>query len=305
MSATVIQDDFLAPEAIADPFPLFDALRSEDPVHWSEAHNAWLLTRYDDVTEAFKDPRLSSDRVRPLLKRMDAKKRANVGEMLQMMADWMVVTDPPAHTRLRKLAAGAFQPGKIAGMEGQIAKLVDELLETFVKKSRDDLILHFAYPLPAIVIAELIGAPPEDRDRFRLWSDELALVAFGAGGEARTDRHERAARGLEELIEYFDERIEISREKPGDDMISRLLEPDEKGDQLNDAEVRGMCSLMLFAGHETTTNLIANGTLALLRNPDQMQRLRDDPSLTSKAVEELLRFDGPIKILIRWVVEDL
>jgi cytochrome P450 len=190
-------------------------------------------------------------------------------------------------------------------MEAQIAQLVDELLGRFVEKCRDDLILHFAYPLPAIVIAELIGAPPEDRDRFRLWSDELALVAFGAGGEARTDRHERAARGLEELIEYFDERIEISRETPGDDMVSRLLEPDDKGDQLSDAEVRGMCALMLFAGHETTTNLIANGTLALMQNPDQLARLRDDPSLTNKAVEEILRFVGPIKILHRNVLEDM
>lgn len=303
VSASALQDDLLDPTVIADPFPTFAALRSEDPVHWSEAHGAWLVSRYDDVAMGFTDPRLSSDRVRPLLEVLDPDRRRHIEPVLELMTDWMVLTDPPVHTRLRRLANAAFQPGRIATMESGISALVQELLDEFVAKGHRDLILHFAYPLPATVIADLIGAPPEDRNRFRLWSDELSLVAFGAGGEARVDRHERAARGLGELFEYFDGLIEHAREQPGDDMISRLLEPGEDGDRLSDLEIRAMCTLMLFAGHETTTTLIGSGMLALLRHPDQLERLRADPSAAGRAVEELLRYDGPVKVLIRWVTE--
>lgn len=305
MSASAIEDDLLTRDAIADPYPVFARLRHEDPMHWSDAHNAWLLSRYDDVNAAFKDPRLSSDRVRPLLRLMDAdERRSHSGGILETIAEWMVLTDPPAHTRLRRLASGAFLPNRINALEGRIAAIVDELLDRFVAERRDDLILHFAYPLPATVIAELLGAPLEDRDRFRLWSDELALVAFGAGGEARAERHERAARGLAEMTSYFDELIERARRRPGDDMLSRMLEPDETGDRLTHDELRAMAALMLFAGHETTTNLLASGLLALIRHPTELERLRADPSLAPKAIEELLRYDGPVKVLIRWVVED-
>jgi cytochrome P450 len=274
-------------------------------VHWSEAHQAWLITRYDDVSAAFQNKAFSNDRVRPVLER---KRRAGddsaASGVLGLMTGWMVVNDPPVHTRLRKLAAGAFKGQRIASMSEQITAIVDAHIDRFLEGSGpQDLISEVAYPLPATVIATLLGAPPQDRDRFREWSDELALVAFGTGGVARADRHERALRGLREMDVYFRALIERRRAEPGDDMLSALIAR-EGDDLLSDDELVGMCALLLFAGHETTTNSIANATLALLRHPAQLTRLRADPGLIGTAVEELLRYDGPIKILNRWVVAD-
>jgi cytochrome P450 len=271
-------------------------------VHWSEVHRAWLITRYADVSAAFQNKAFSNDRVRPVLAR---KRGTGAAEgVLGLMTGWMVVNDPPVHTRLRKLAAGAFKGQRIAGMNETITGIVDEHIEAFLRlDGPQDLISEVAYPLPATIIATMLGAPPEDRDRFRAWSDELALVAFGAGGANRADRHERALRGLEEMRAYFGRLIEQRRSDPGEDMLSALMAR-EGDDLLDDDELTAMCALLLFAGHETTTNSIANSVLALLRHPDQLRRLRAEPELIGPAVEELLRFDGPIKVLNRWVVAE-
>src|SRR4051794_25550509 len=247
--------------------------------------------------------RLSSDRVRPLLEVMPEERRKTVGPVYDMMTGWMVVTDPPDHRRLRSLAAGAFNPKRVAAMEGQIQVLIDGLLDEFIAEGHDDLIANFTYPLPATVIAKLIGAPEEDTWRFRDWSLALAHVAFGAGGEERDDRHARALEGLEQMVEYFGELLELRRHDPGEDMISDLLQEDPKWGRLTDEEIKGMCALMLFAGHETTTSTIASAVLTLLQHPDQLELLRADPDgLAGGAAEESLRFEGAIKILHRWTV---
>ncbi|MBP2367810.1 cytochrome P450 [Pseudonocardia parietis] len=306
---TAFTDDLLTPAASGDPYPLLHALRETDPVHWSAAHRAWLITRYDDNSASFQNKAFSSDRVRPLLAaRADRPERAREPSasdtVLGLIADWMVVSDPPAHTRLRKLAAGAFKGQRIAAMTEQITAIVDTHIDGFLQESGPaDLIAGIAYPLPATVIATMLGAPPEDRDRFREWSDELALVAFGTGGAARADRHERALRGLQEMAAYFRSLVEYRRREPGEDMLSALMAK-EGDDRLSDDELVAMCALLLFAGHETTTNSIANSILALLRHPEQLERLRAEPELIGTAVEELLRFDGPIKVLNRWVVAE-
>jgi cytochrome P450 len=300
-----LEDDLLAPGPTEDPYPVLAALRREDPVHWSASHRAWLLTRYEDVSNAFTDPRLSSQRVGPLLEALDDHRRARLAPVLNTMIDWMVLSDPPAHDRLRRLANNAFKQQRVNAMGEQIERLVDELLHDFVTSGHRDLITHFAYPLPATVIGQLLGAPIADRDLFRAWSDELALVAFGVGGDDRPDRHERALRGLEEMLGYFRSLAERARETPGDDIVSLLLERDESGDGLDEDELTGMCALLLFAGHETTSNLIANGVLTLLRHPEQLALVRANPRLINTAVEELLRYDGPVKIITRWVLEDL
>ncbi|MHA6626398.1 cytochrome P450 [Pseudonocardia sichuanensis] len=309
MTSVAIDDDLLTAEATADPYPPFARLRDQDPVRWSARHRAWLLTRYDDVSAAFQNKALSNDRVRPLLaarrQRGEPPREASAADrVLELIGEWMVVSDPPAHTRLRRLAAGAFKGQRISAMGEQIAALVDELVEAF---TGGDLISEIAYPLPATVIATMLGAPVADRDRFREWSDELALVAFGTGGDARAERHERALRGLREMDAYFRELIALRRREPAEDMLTALMAADgdsAAGDRLSDDELVSMCALLLFAGHETTTNSIANATLALLRHPDQLARLRADPELIAPAVEELLRFDGPIKVLNRWVVAE-
>lgn len=304
MSA-VADQDLLSPELTEDPYAYFAGLRATDPVHWAEANKAWLLTRYDDVVAAYADPRLSSDRVRPLLGVLPEQRRAEYGPMLETIGHWMVVTDPPAHTRLRKLANHAFRQQRVNAMGSWIGELVDQLLDDFVASGSDDFLNDVAYPLPAAVIARMMGAPQEDRGKFQHWSDELALVAFSAGGEDRASRYTRALAGVRELQEYLGGLIERRRREPGEDMISLLLGGvAEDGDHLDDAELMALCSLILFAGHETTTNLVCNALVALDRHPAELARLREDPSLVNRAVEEVLRFEGPIKIIIRWVVED-
>ncbi|MEJ2865292.1 cytochrome P450 [Actinomycetospora flava] len=296
-----LPDDLLTPEAVRDPDGAAAVLREHDPVHWSPTHRAWLVTRFDDVVAAFRNPALSSDRVRPLMTRASGAPSRRV---LGLISEWMVVTDPPAHTRLRRLAGAAFKQQQIAAMEERIQGLVDELVDAFLADEGTDLVAGVAYPLPAIVIAEMLGAPPADRDRFRAWSDELALVAFGAGGDARPDRHERALRGLEEMAGYFRELVAHRRREPGGDMLSAMIGEGSDPEALSDDELVGMCALLLFAGHETTTNAIANAVRLLTADPALRDRVRDDPALVNPAVEEALRLVGPIKVLVRWVVED-
>jgi cytochrome P450 len=198
----------------------------------------------------------------------------------------------------------------VSAKNGWIGELVEELLDDFVASGGDDFLAGLAYPLPAAVIARMMGVPQQDRGMFQHWSDELALVAFGAGGQDRAGRYARALAGVRELQEYLAGLIERRRREPGEDMISLLLGSaageggDEDGDHLDDAELMALCSLILFAGHETTTNLLCNAIVALDRHPAELARLRADPSLVNRAVEEVLRFEGPIKILIRWVVQD-
>jgi cytochrome P450 len=308
--SAVADQDLLSPELTEDPFAYYAELRASDPVHWAPASKAWLLTRYDDVVAAFGDPRLSSDRVRPLLEVLPAQRRAEYGPMLEIISRWMVVTDPPVHTRLNRLASRAFRQQRVSAMSGWIGELVDELLDDFVASGGDDFLAGLAYPLPAAVIARMMGVPQQDRGMFQHWSDELALVAFGAGGQDRAGRYARALAGVRELQGYLAGLIERRRREPGEDMISLLLDgatgegADEDGDHLDDAELMALCSLILFAGHETTTNLLCNAIVALDRHPAELARLRADPSLVNRAVEEVLRFEGPIKILIRWVVQD-
>jgi cytochrome P450 len=303
MSAPLI-DDLLAPEVVDNPYPYLAALRQHDPVHWSERHRAWLVTRFDDTLTALADERLSSNRVRQLLEALPDGRRARLAPILEAIGDWMVTTDPPDHTRLRAAANRAFRQARIIGLAERIGLLVDELLDDVVRRHDRAFVEHFAYPLPATVICELMGAPLRDRDRLREWSDELALIAFGAGGDERSERHQRALAALEEMSEYFGELITSRRREPDDDMVSSLLAYGDGEEELSESELRSMCALTLFAGNETTTNLLTNGLLALLRHPNQLDVLRNDPEAANRCIEELLRYDGPIKVLTRWVNVD-
>src|SRR3954453_7676802 len=254
MSEGTLSVDLLPPKGKHDPYPHFAALREYDPVHWSDRHRGWIITRYDDCNAALMDyKRLSSDRVRPLLNAMPEAKRAQVGPVYELMTGWMVVSDPPEHRRLRALAANAFNPRRVAAMEADIQQVVDDTLDEFIASGEEDLIAGFSYPLPATVIARLIGAREEDTPRFRDWSVALSHVAFGAGGEERGDRHATAMAGLEQMLEYFGELLEYRRANPGEDMISDLLQDHPKWGRLEEDEIKAMCALMLFGGHETTT----------------------------------------------------
>jgi cytochrome P450 len=301
-----LPDDLLAADVNDDPYPFFRVLREQDPVHWSERHRAWLLTSYDDCSAALMNFKaLSSDRVRPLLDVMSEEQRAAAGPVYEMITGWMVVTDPPEHRRLRKLASGAFNPRRVAAMADKIQILIDKTLDEFISGGHEDFIAHFSYPLPATVIAEIIGAPAEDAWRFRDWSQALAHVAFGSGGDDRDDRYARSMQGLDQMFEYLGGLMDLRRSEPGEDMISDLLAGAD-GDALSDQEIKSMCALMLFAGHETTTSTIASAVMLLLQHQDQMASLGSDPDeLAGGAVEEALRYEGAIKVLHRWVRSDL
>jgi cytochrome P450 len=299
-------DDLLAPEVVRDPYPFLASLRERDPVHYSEAHRGWLVTRYVDVAAGLQDSRrLSSDRIGPLLAKMPPKRRAELEQVMGLIQDFMIVQDPPEHARLRRLVARAFRPQRVAAMEQRIADLADAMLREFAAEGKTDFAADFAYPFPATVIAELIGAPTADRERFQKWSDELALVALGAGGAHHGDRHSRALAGLEQMLDYFDALIEEASRSPREDMISGLLEGDGNGNTLTREEMKTMCALMLFGGHETTTNLLSSGLWMLSRFPAQLELLRSDPAgRAGAAVEEMLRFEPSVKLLIRRATED-
>jgi cytochrome P450 len=307
MSASPVESqDLLSRELTVDPYEYFETLRHHDPVHWNEQAKGWLLTRYADISDAMFDPRLSSDRALPLLDSMTPERREAMAPVLQTISRWMVVNDPPVHTRLRKLSNAAFRQQRVAAMGEWIGEMVDGLLDEFIATGQNDLLSGFAYQLPAMTITRMLGAPDEDLPKIHEWSEELGLVAFGGGGDARPSRHSRALVGIREMEQYLHVLIEKVRREPGQDMISVLVhdESTDSDDRLTDDEIAAMSALILLAGHETTTNLLTNAVITLTRHPDQLELLKSAPELVNGAVEEVLRYEGPVKVLTRWVTED-
>jgi cytochrome P450 len=272
-------------------------------VHWSEILGGWVLTRYDDVKAALGDPRMSSDRITPFVNHYAKGGRGELGELGRLVGLWAVFTDPPTHTRLRGLMNRAFTSRAVEQLRPRIEEIVADLLGAVQPSGRMDVIRDFAYPLPITVIAEMIGVPREDREAFKLWSDELA--AFIGSALATPDKYERAARAITAMADYFRRMIPARRANPCEDIMSALVASWDRDDPLGEDELVASCILLLFAGHETTTNLIGNGVLALLRHPAQARALRDRADLTSSAVEEILRYDGPTPAMVRVAVEDI
>ena len=280
----------------ADPYPVYDRLREEDPVHRMPG-GRWLLTRHEDCTAVLRNPAMSSER--------DLGDTGEDGEpsLLQAyLAKLMLFMDAPDHTRLRGLVTRAFTPRVVEGLRPRITELVDQLLDDAAGAGELDVIAGFGRPLPVAVIAEMLGVPREDQDRFRSWSEALAHTVDPAMTD---DTAARAAVAGLEFMEYFHELSEERRQRPREDLLSALVAEEDAGDRLSTDELVANCILLLIAGHETTTNLIGNGTLALLRNPDELARFRADPSLAKSAVEEILRYDSPVHLTGRGVREDV
>jgi len=290
-------------EIIANPFPIFAELRERDPVHWSDVLGGWVLTRYRDVRQVLNDPRFSADRITPFRAHLEPAARAQVAELLRTLGLWAVFNDAPAHTRRRGLLNKAFTPRAVMGLRPLIERIVAHLLSRVVARENMDLIAEFAYPLPASVIAGMIGVPIEDIDRVKIWSDEIA--AFVGSALATPDKRERGERGVCEMSAYFREIVADHRKHPKDDILSALLAVEESGSGFTEDELVASCILLLFAGHETTTNLVGNGVLALLRHPAAHAALRQDRTLAAKAVEEMLRYDGPTQAMTRIALEDV
>jgi cytochrome P450 len=297
-------DDLLTPERIADPFPIFAEMRQRNPVHWNAHYGAWFIYRFDDVSRALHLRELSSDRITPVFEnKLDPAEQAERAVMYEHLAKWMVFQDPPEHTRMRKLVSRAFTPRAIEAQRPRIHETVNSILSEISDRGEFDLINDLAYHIPAIVIAGMLGVPAEDRGLFKQWSGDLMLLVFGARGIS--ERHEHALRGLNELLSYIHTLIRKYRITPANNLISQLVRVQDDHENLSDDEVLATCVLLLFGGHETTTNLIGNGMRALLQHPRQLKALQQEPQIIGGAIEEILRFDGPSKMQVRMAVEDV
>jgi cytochrome P450 len=286
------------PDFIRDPYPTYHALRAEDPVHESPL-GFWVLTRYEDVVAALRDPRLAKEAINAIV-------AARIGATPTPVASLsMLDRDPPDHTRLRSLVNKAFTPRVVETLRPRIQVVVDELIDRARDAGAMDLIEEFAYPIPVIVICEMLGVPVEDHERFKGWGVDLARGLDSILLPPESDVMKRSFAARQSLAQYFRELIAERRKAPRGDLLSALIAAEESGDTLTEEELLATCVLLLIAGHETTVNLIGNGTLALLRHPDQLRRLRENPALIVSAVEELLRFDGPVQRTARVPNADL
>jgi cytochrome P450 len=294
-----IQFNPMDPEFVADPYPMYHRLRAEDPVHRSPL-GFWVLTRYADVMAMLRDPRLIKEPIAAFVAARFGMAAPPPGLGLSMLD-----RDPPDHTRLRGLVSKAFTPRALEGLRSHIQKIVDDLLADAAGKGEMDLIEEFAYPLPVRVICEMLGVPVKDHERFKQWGLDIARGLDAIMLPPDSEVGQRSVSGRRALAGYFRELIAGRRAAPRDDMLTALIAAEEAGDKLNEEELLATCILLLVAGHETTVNLIGNGTLALLRHPDELRKLRENPGLIGTAVEELLRFDGPVQRTARIPSEDI
>jgi cytochrome P450 PksS len=291
-----------SPEFKADPHPFYARLRAEAPVYrvtLPDGQTAWLITRYDDVAAALKDERFAKDRLNALTPQQLARQPWMPSIFKPLMRN-MLDLDAPDHTRLRGLVSKAFTPRLVEQMRGRVQALTEHLLDEVRGRGRFDLIRDYALPVPTTIIAEMLGVPAADRHRFQRWSSVLVSAGSSRWGVFL------AIPSVWMFLRYTRKLIKARRAQPRDDLVSALIRAEEAGRQLSEDELVAMIVLLLIAGHETTVNLIGNGMLALLEHPDQLEKLRDDPSLIRPAVEELLRFGSPVEAATeRYAREDV
>lgn len=294
--------DISSPAFKANPYPFYAQLREEAPVHritLRDRRTAWLVSRYDDVVTVLKDDRFVKDK-RTAMNRDQMAKEPWIPKTLKPLERNMLDTDAPEHTRLRGLVHRAFSPRLVENMRERIQRLTDELLDAIEPRGQMDLIRDYALPIPTTIIAEMLGVPMADRHKFQRWSNTIVSTVPSKWGILT------AIPALVLFLRYIRKLVRIRRADPQDDLVSALVEAREAGDQLSEDEQLAMVSLLLIAGHETTVNLIGNGMLTLMEHRDQMDRLRNEPTLIKPAVEELLRYDGPLETATeRYAREDV
>jgi cytochrome P450 len=293
----------LRTELLSDPYPNYAKLRQEQPVH-RDRRFGWILSRYADVSSAVRDPRLSAQRPLPeeAIPAHLQRVADEVRDVRRMQSLWLLCSDPPQHTRLRGLVEAAFTPRAIDGLRLRIQRTVDQLLDDVAPKRELDLIADLAYPLPATIIADLLGVPIADRTTFKQWSDDIAAASTWMASTLQRAHASQIA-----LVDYLKDllaRRALSPDEDQDDLLSTLLAA-QRGGMLTEDELLATCVLLLFAGHETTTNLIGNAVLGLLRHPQELLRLQAEPTLIGSAVEELLRYDSPVQAAFRRALVDI
>ena len=285
-----------------NPYPIYDMLRASGRVHHVPP-GAWLVTRYDDCLALLRDDRMSSDPTSSELYRvMMPQLMREASPAAAMVPRLLLFMDPPDHTRLRGLVSAAFTRGAVEQLRPRIAELAEEMLAAAREAGGFDLVTDFAYPLPVTVIAELLGVPVADHDRFGAWARDLIALL---GQDSSAEVADRADAAVLAFNEYFTALADERKRSPRDDLLTHMVETEVEGERLATEELLATCILLLLAGHETTANLISIGTLALLRHPDVLQRLRGDPSLVPTCVEELLRFDSPVQATARTTMEPI
>ncbi len=284
-----------------NPYPLYHRYREEHPTHYLEP-GFWTFTRYNDILAVLRDDRFSND-PRNATVRDDIPKDPNAISPFETMAGLVLLfTDPPDHTRMRNLVNKAFTRRRVEELRPKVEQLVSELLDAVQDKEEFDVVSDFAYPLPALVICELMGVPTSDHELFKGLSGDVAPILDPVTPPASM---EKALVAVSQFIVYFAGLIEQRRNDPQDDLLSALIEAEEGGERLSTEELFALCVLVFIAGHETTQSLIGNGLLALLQHPDQLELLRSDNTLMRNAIEELLRYDSPVQLTARTAKEDI
>lgn len=303
------QYDLNSAEFLRDPYPVYDQLRAHDPIFWSAENEYWILTRYADIVSHIQDHRLSSNRIGAHAARMPQAAKEHFRPLFSAVSSWMLMIDPPDHTRLRGLVSKAFTPSVVENMRSLITDLVNEKLARVRQLGRMDIMSDLANPLPAIVIAEMLGVAGADQEQFKAWSDDIAMGLAGIDSARSKEElfalYDLAQKSFLALAAYFHEKVAELRLKPRDNLLSALIQAEERGDRLTEQELFANCVLLMIAGHETTTNLIGNGILALLHNADQRQALALNPDLITSAIEELLRYDSPVQKMARIALHDI
>jgi cytochrome P450 len=289
----------LAPEVLANPYPLYHRLRREDPVHWDPYLHAWIVTRYADVITVLKD--YSATRM-PTPEQLTAINLSELNPIAEVLVRQMIFMDAPSHTRLRGLAAAAFTNRRVEALRLHIQEITDGFIEATLPQGRMDVIAELADLLPATVTAELMGVPVADRDQLKTWSKDFSEVL--GGFQLNPGRTAIMLQTVGNMTAYFRDRLREQQRHPRDGVVQALMTAEMDGDRLTEEEVIANCIITMTGGQETTTNLIGNGLLALLRNPQELARLQADPSLMPAAVEELLRYESPIQHTARLAPAD-
>ena len=302
MAQKITVSDLLSPETKRNPSTFYAHLRAQGPLisvdDFLGMGKAWIVTNYDDAIMLLKDPRFTKDRQK-ILSSADERESTRDNSFATLMRS-MINVDPPDHTRLRGLVSKAFTPRMIEQLHPRIQQITDDLLDAVQARGEMDLVNDFAYPLPITVISEMLGIPVADRQQFRAWTQ----VLINTGEQNQQEALKVPA--IEEFLHYIKTLLDEKRAHPGSDLTSNLVQAEVNRDMLSENELISMLFLLIVAGHETTVNLISNGTLALLQHPDQIQRLQHDPSLIATTIEELLRYAAPVSLSDeRWASEDI
>jgi cytochrome P450 len=293
-------------EIVQDPYPTYARLHEEGPIHYVEVAGKWAvwsIFNHAECASIAKDARLSAKRAQQMLLPLPLSRQAEFSELARMLSLWLIFMDPPEHSRLRKLLNKGFSAAAVEAMRPQVQVIVDQMLSPLKQGSEVDLMRELANPMPVQIILEMLGIPQDLRDIFVEWS--RAIAAF-RGNPNRTVEEARAAQdALIALTEFFRKTVEERRRNKGNDLISLLIDIEEEGEVLTEEELYAQCIALLFAGHETTRNLIGNGMYTLLKNPDQTAELRTKPEMIRSAVEELLRYESPVQFTARVLKEDM